>query len=562
VAQASSPRREGDAIASSEGIVIGRVKILIHGRQAVPERTIRRQQVQHEVDRLLSAIAAAAESITQEQQHLLEQESREPLMILDVHRMLINDPDLLHNTRQRIDQSCINAEWALRLEMDAMQHAFAQVKDAYLRNRKYDVEHAGRRILRHLLDGDAAPPELLLPSDGEPLICVGDDFSVSDVVQMWRQGVAGIVTEQGGADAHNIIVARGIGLPALVGATGVLQAVSDDQLMILDAEQNRWLVNPSQPEQQAYRQLSKAIAISKQGLEAFAHQPSLSADQHALKLMANIEFIEEIDMADQVGVDGIGLYRSEFLFINEASMPTEDAQLRSYAEIVRRMQGKPVTMRLLDVGADRPWLYSDLAGHDYGGANPAMGLRGIRLLLRNPPLLERQLSAMIRAADIGPLQILVPMVTLADEMIQVREAADRCAKRLGVTTQPPIGAMIEVPAAALIAEQLASVSDFFSIGTNDLMQYTLACDRNDEEVAAIYQAGDKAIYSLIAQSAAAAKRAHIPISVCGELASNPDWLERFLNLDMDALSMSSSHILPIRRLLKRLRYHPVLGEFD
>ena len=551
--------REGKAIASSEGIVIGRVKKLLHGRQVVPERAISRDQVQAEVDRLMMAIEAACVSIDLEQKHLLSHDSKDPLIILNVHRMLIADPELLDKASQRIHRDRINAEWALRLEMDAIQHAFEQVEDEYLRNRKHDVEHAGRRILRHLIDGSAEHAAVLNSHD-EPVICVGDDISVSDVVSMWRQGVAGIVVEQGGSDAHNIIVARGIGLPALVGATGVLQAVEDDDILVLDAEQGRWLCNPSEAEQQAYRKFIEAISISKQGLEAFAHQPSLSADGHELKLMANIELIEELDMADEVGIDGIGLYRSEFLFINESKMPEEEAQYREYAAIVRRMRGKPVTMRLLDVGGDRPWLYRDLAGHDFAGANPAMGLRGARLLLQNRDVLEQQLAAMMRAADEGSVQILVPMITLVEEMEQIRDVAEQCAKRLGLRQPVPLGAMIEVPSAALIADDLAAVSDFFSIGTNDLMQYTLACDRNDEEVAEIYRAGNRAVLQLIASTAGAAKRAGIPISVCGELAADLEWVETFLNLDMDALSMSASHILTVRRFLKRLVYQPTLQQ--
>jgi len=553
-------RREGRAVASSADIVIGHVRKVLRGHQPVPERAIDHAMIEQEVVRLIEAIDAAVQNIDVERNHLLDTGSKDPLMILDSHRMLIVDPDLLDKSSARIRNDCINAEWALRQELDGIQLMFAQIEDEYLRNRKVDIEHAGRRILDHLM-GDPAKSIGVTSSskhDEEPLIYVGDDFSVSDVVNMWRRGAAGIITELGGSDAHNIIVARGIGLSALVGATGILSDIEDGDSIILDAEQNMWILNPPQSEQLAYVKLKSAISTSKKELEAFACKPSLSADGHALKLMANIEFPEELDMADQVGIDGIGLYRSEFLFINESSMPDEDYQAEQYAQLVRRMNGKPVIMRLLDVGGDRPWLYSDLAGHDYGGANPAMGLRGIRLLLRNPELLKIQLSAMLRASEEGSVQILVPMVTHTEEMEQVRDLAEQCRMRLGFTGSVPIGAMIEVPAAALMAKEMATVSDFFSIGTNDLLQYTLAADRNDEEVAGLYQPGHAAARQLILLVASAAKKAGIPISVCGELAANLEWTTFFLNLDMEYLSMSSSNILAIRRYLSRQTYQPLL----
>jgi len=554
-------RRQGHAVASSAGVVIGRVKKLLHGRQPVVERSIHRDLIELEVARLHSAIEAAGQAIDIERNHLVEGGVSDPLQILDMHRMLITDPELQAKSSARIRDACINAEWALRQEMNAIQSVFEHIEDEYLRNRKDDIEHAGRRILDHLTGTKCESTEAIALADqhgGEPIICVSDDFSVSDVVNMWRCGVAGVVTELGGADAHNIIVARGIGLPALVGAAGILSDIKDGDHLILDGEQNVWILNSSQSEEAAYKKFSAAISISKKELEVFACKPSLSADGRELKLMANIEFPEELDMAEHIGIDGIGLYRSEFLFINESSMPDEDFQAEKYGELVARMDEKPVVMRLLDVGGDRPWLYSDLAGHDYGGANPALGLRGARLLLRNPELLKIQLSAMFRAADEGPVHILVPMLTMAEEMEQIRDIAEQCRRRLGMTQSVPVGAMIEVPAAALIAEEMAKVSDFFSIGTNDLMQYTLAADRNDEEMAAFYKTDHDAILQLIYMTASAAKKSAIPVSVCGELAANPEWTSTFLNLDMAYLSMSASNILGIRRFLNRQIYEPLL----
>jgi phosphotransferase system enzyme I (PtsI) len=554
------PRSQGDAAAASSGIVIGRVHKLMHGRQPIPEIELTAGQLDDEVTRLTAAVEASVAEIDVERDHLSQIGARDPLMILDMHRMMIADPELVDKAKARIMKTCINAEWALRQQMDAIHTVFEQIEDEYLRNRIDDIEQAGRRILRHLL-GQNAPHELLLNSEPEPhhqTIYVGDDFSAGDMVSMWRQGAAGVVTEQGGAGAHNIIIARGIGLPALVGATGILADLQDGDALILDAEQGIWILNAPEHEQNAYDKFIEALHVCQQELQAYATLPSCSKDRHELRLMANIEFPEEMDIATRVGVDGIGLYRSEFLFINESSLPTEEQQFQQYVTLVRHMAGKPTTMRLLDIGGDKPWIYHELEGHEYAGNNPAMGLRGVRWLLREKKLIQTQLRAMLRAAEEGPVQILIPMVSTCAEVEQVRELAVRCHQAMGCSNPVEVGVMIEVPAAVFIADELAKVSDFFSIGTNDLMQYSLATDRADEEVAALYRPEHPAILELIRMTAKAAKKAGIPVSVCGELAANPVWTKTFLNLDMHALSMTLNNILTIRRYLSRQTYQPIL----
>lgn len=553
------PRRQGRAVASSSGIIIGRVQKLLYGRKPIPEHEIDASQVSSEVARLLAAIDQARLEVDVEHQHLLDSGSHDMAMMLDVHRMLIADPELLNRASNRIVENQINAEWALRKEMDAIQQTFEQIKDEYLRNRKDDVEHAGRRVLSYLQGSQSGVHKGLneAKNRSQSIIYVGDDFSVSDMVAMWRHGVAGVVIEQGGVDAHNIIVARGIGLPALVGSVGILKDVEDGDSIILDAEGGQWILNPSREEEANYAQSIESFWLAQMELERFATLDSKSSDGHELKLMANIEFPEELDVAEQLGIDGIGLYRSEFLFMNSDLIPDEQTQYEHYVSIVRRMDGKPVTMRLLDVGGDKPWHFHQLTSGIEGGANPAMGLRGVRLLLRWPDLLRAQLSAMLRAAEEGELHILIPMVTTCDEVIKVRELARACHKALGLKKPISIGTMIEVPASALIAGELAKVSDFFSIGTNDLMQYTLATDRTDDEVAGLYQSGHGAILQLIRLAAEAAKREGIPIAVCGELSAKTEWTETFLNLGMDSLSMSLNRLLLIRKQLSGLSYKPI-----
>lgn len=552
-------RREGYAVASSSGIVIGRAHKLCRGKQPVHKRMLEAAQVEAEVKRLIRAIDAACNEVDVERQHLLEHGSHDMLLLLDAHRMLIDDPELQQRVTQRISEERINAEWALQQEMAAIRQRFEQIDDEYLRNRKDDVEHAGKRILNHLLGNhtDISTRPDTASSANLPAIYVGDDFSVSDIVNIWRHGAAGVVIEQGGIDAHNIIVARGIGLPALVGAGDCLANLEEGEVAILDAERGCWIAAPESHEEAEYRKLISGFDHAQAELDAYACIPSRSSDGHELKLMSNIEFPEELEVAEHIGIDGIGLYRSEFLLLDRPDIPDEEAQYREYAEIVRRMAGKPITMRLFDIGGDKRWHHHELICRAEGCANPALGLRGIRLLLRWPDILEGQLRAMLRAGEEGAIHILVPMVTTEDEVKEVRKIAEHIHRKEGFTQPISIGSMIEVPASAIDAERLAKVSDFFSIGTNDLMQYTLAADRTDEEVATLYKSGHTAILHLIKLAISAAREAEIPVSVCGELSSCPEWTATFLNLGVDSLSMSLNRVLHIRRELSQLTYQPI-----
>ncbi|MDX8406818.1 MAG: phosphoenolpyruvate--protein phosphotransferase [Mariprofundaceae bacterium] len=550
------PRREGGSVAASSGVIIGRVKKRVYGALKVPQREVLSTQLNHEASRLLKAVEAAVTEIDVERKHLLESRNHDSLPLLDAHKMLLSDPELMSSAQARIMDACINAEWALRQEMDAVKEVFDAMEDEYLRQRREDIEQAGSRILRHLMH-DRNGSSDLAPDAGElPVIYVGDDFSPPDVVSLWRRGVGGLVAEQGGADAHNIIVSRGVGMPALVGAAGILDDVENGDTIILDAEQGRWVLNPSDEEQVSYQKFMRAMDVLQDSLQSFAGQPSVSRDGHAMTLMANIEFPEELEIAERIGIDGIGLYRTEFLFMDAPVLPDEDTQYQQYVRLLQAVPGKPVTMRLLDIGGDKVGLYKGILGRDFGGSNPAMGLRGVRLLLSPPEWLDTQLRAMVRASREGPLQILIPMVTRCDEVIRVREMVDACCRSLGLSENIGVGTMIEVPAAVMIADELAEVSDFFSIGTNDLMQYTLAADRTDEDVADIYAAEHPAIRKLIRKTVKAAKKAGIPVAVCGELAANSTWTETFLRMDMDALSMSLNQILSIRRQLSKSTFRP------
>jgi len=373
---------------------------------------------------------------------------------------------------------------------------------------------------------------------------------------MWRLGAAGIVCEQGGMNAHSIIIARGIGLPALIGVSGFLEQVQDGGIMVLDAEREHWTINPSQEEMVQYQRFMVAMDVVRNDLYQFADKPSHSHNGYPMAIMANLEFHEELSVAVELGAEGVGLYRTEFVFMQDAEPLSEERQFEQYAHIVKSMKKQPITIRLLDIGGDKPVLFQQLSGQHYNGENPAMGLRGVRMLLQWPEILKTQLRAILRASQLGQVNILIPMVSNCHEVLQIRAAIEECCQELGIDSQIALGSMIEIPAAALIAEDLAKVSDFFSIGTNDLIQYTLAADRGDEEMGHIYSSDHPAILQLIRQTVHAAKLHNIPVSVCGELAANPEWTQTFLDLGMNSLSMSPNSILMVRRHLSKLDKSP------
>jgi len=545
-------RLEGAAIASSSGVVIGKVQKLVAGREAISERRLLVEELQEEQLRLASAVQSALQELDVEHAHLLALQHQDLVLILEAHRMLLLDPELVDKALNLIADEKINAEWALRRQMDAIVAVFDCIEDDYLRSRKTDVEQVGQRIMCHLM-GQVFSPDSMQADD--PTIIVADDLSPSNIVLLWRQGAAGIICEQGGMNAHAIIIARGIGLPALLGTNNLLKQAQDGDLLLLDAERESWILHPNANEVLQYKRFIAAMDVVRHDLKRFSKRVSESADGHRMNIMANLEFREEVGLAVEMGVEGVGLFRTEFIFMQDAVPPHETRQYEQYADILKGMKGSSVTFRLLDIGGDKPALFQQLSGYHYNGENPAMGLRGIRMLLQWPNVLKAQVRAILRASEYGCVEILVPMVTTCAEMIAVHEMVKKCCNELGIDKNTvPVGCMIEVPAAVMIADELAAVSDFFSIGTNDLIQYTLAADRADEDVCCIYSPEHPAILALIQKTVYAAHKADIPVTVCGELAANPEWTETFLNLGLHGLSMSLNSTLMIRKHLSKLEY--------
>jgi len=550
----SKQRLEGSAVASSSGVVIGKVQKLVAGREAISERRLLAEELQAEQLRLASAVQSALQELDLEHAHLLALQHQDLVLILEAHRMLLLDPELVDKALDLIVEEKINAEWALRRQMDAIVAVFDCIEDEYLRSRKTDVEQVGQRIMCHLM-GQVFRPDSMQADD--PTIIVADDLSPANIVLLWRQGAAGIICEQGGMNAHAIIIARGIGLPALVGTSQLLSQAYDGDVLLLDAERDHWILHPGEEEVRQYQRFIVAMDVVRHDLKAFSKRTSESANGHHMDIMANLEFRDEVELAVELGVDGVGLFRTEFIFMQDTVPPDEMRQSQQYVDIVKAMKGSSVTFRLLDVGGDKPALFQQLSGYHYNGENPAMGLRGIRMLLQWPSVLKAQVRAVLQASEYGDVKLLVPMVTTCEEMLAVHAMVQECCDELGIPKHTvSVGCMIEVPAAVMIADDLAAVSDFFSIGTNDLIQYSLAADRADEDVCCIYNPNHPAILEMIRQTVRAAQKAEIAVTVCGELAANPEWTQTFLNLGIDGLSMSLNSTLMIRKHLSKLNYKP------
>jgi phosphotransferase system enzyme I (PtsI) len=544
-------RYQGDAAASSSGVVVGRVQILVSGESPVEERTLQAHEVLQEQARLDTAIKRASEELQRESQQVTQAGHHEVAAILEAHRLMLDDPEFTGRVRQRISDEQLNAEWALRKHLNLLQRLFATMEDEYFRERFQDVWHLGQRLLQHL---SAQQPLTPIAQHEDSTIFVTLDISPSDVINLWRMGAAGVIADQGGVNAHAIIIARGIGLPMLVGTRTLCKQVEDGDCIILDAERNCYVLDPNQQDLEHSRAFMSAMAAVRHDLQYFAKRPSLSKDHQPLALMANIEFAEEIAAVRAVGADGVGLFRTEFIYLRSPTIPDETSQYEAYRRVVEHMQGKPVVFRLLDIGGDKPALFQQLTGGTAKQENPALGLRGIRLLLAWPEVLEAQLRALLRASLHGPISIMIPMISTVEEVQHVRTLLHHCANELQISSVPSLGSMLEVPAAVMIADELAHASDFFSIGSNDLIQYCMAADRDSDGCGIYYTAEHPAIKKMIELTVQAARKAQIPVSICGELAGSQDWTQTFLDLGIATLSMTAERILPVRRTLSRLNY--------
>jgi phosphotransferase system enzyme I (PtsI) len=535
----------------ARGYAIGRVVVLGATALEVSHYRIGVEQVLLEKKRLADALATTQYEINEMAEGLPSDAPRELAALLNVHGMLLSDPLLADQALALIEDKHYNAEWALTTQGQILGEQFAAIEDEYLRERGSDVRQVIERVLQ-VLSGSKRGLELDHSQDTEDhLIVVAHDISPADMIRLRGARFAGFATDLGGATSHTAIVARSLGVPAVVALGHIRSLVSDGDMVVVDGAHGTVLVNPSRQALEQYRRLQQIHQDERAELSLLKDVPAETLDGIQISLEANIELPDEAELALANGATGIGLFRSEFLFIGRSELPTEEEQYQAYLSVVMTMQQRPVTIRTLDIGADKA-----LDGEATVATNPALGLRAIRYCLAHPDLFATQLRAILRASAHGNVRILIPMVAHMHEVLATRAAIASAKRELdergqAYDTNILIGAMVEVPATAIAIEPFADALDFLSIGTNDLIQYTLAIDRADNEVAALYDPLHPAVLRLIANTINAGVRVGKPVSVCGEMAGDPRLTRLLLGLGLTQFSMHAQQLLDVKREIRQ-----------
>ncbi|HQR20615.1 MAG TPA: phosphoenolpyruvate--protein phosphotransferase [Burkholderiaceae bacterium] len=563
-------RREAlTGVGVARGIAIGRAHLLAPSELDVRQVKIERRDVVHEIARLTRAFAAVQDELDQLRGGIAPDAPSEVRAFLDLHRLILDDALLSEAPRDLIRTRLINAEWALTIQLEEVCRQFEAIDDEYLRERSADVRQVVERVLNALSEG--TPTRVALPkklAPGERLVLVARDLAPADVLHLKDRAdldLAGFVTELGGPTSHTAILARSLGLPAIVGADGARERIAEGDVVVIDADADVVVANPTGDELQEFRRRLRADAEHRIALRRLKGKLARTRDGIAIDLLANIELPEDARDALEAGADGVGLFRSEFLFMDRDDLPSEDEQFEAYAKVARAMKGKPVVIRTLDIGADK--VLTEAARESLGmgrGAprpesNPALGLRAIRYCLAYPDLFLTQLRAILRASEVGTVRILIPMLAHVHEIEQatafVAKAKEQLKERkLKFDARIQMGGMVEVPAAALSLPEFVQRLKFLSIGTNDLIQYTLAIDRTDSTVAHLYDQMHPAVLRLIAQTIRTGTRSRVPVSVCGELAGELDMTELLLGMGLRQFSMHPSQILPVKERLFELSF--------
>jgi phosphotransferase system enzyme I (PtsI) len=535
-------------IGVSGGIAIGRAQLVSHATREVAHYTIPLAQVSSEIERFESAISEVQRELEGLHAALTSGDAPGEFgAFLDVHWMILNDPTLSEAPKRIIAEQRCNAEWALTIQMGVLVEQFEEIEDAYLRERKSDVVQVGERVLKRLM---GRPGTLPAPAAEEQTILVAHDLSPADVIQFKQHRFAAFLTDLGGITSHTAIVARGLNVPAVVATHHARQLIRDGEMVIVDGTNDVVIVNPDRAVLAEYRLKQNELELARQKLLRLRTKRADTLDGIHVELHANIELPEDIEQALKNGATGIGLFRSEFLFLNRTGLPSEDEQFEAFRKVAAGMQGMPVTIRTFDLGADKQ--QADLEGLARVAPNPALGLRAIRFCLAEPRLFLTQLRAILRATHYGNVRILLPMLASASEVDQALAMIDRARESLREQNVPfkydvAVGGMIEIPAAALAMGAFLRKLDFLSIGTNDLIQYTLAVDRADDAVSHLYDPLHPAVLRLIALAIGTATKAKVPIAVCGEMAGEQRLTRMLLGLGLREFSMHPSHLLGVKQ---------------
>lgn len=542
-------------LAVSRGFVMGPAFLYrTRTSEQVPEYRIEPEQVEHEVARLMEALALTRTQICALAQELKKRINGDEATIFDGHLMILDDPTLQGSCKEKIAKDLHNAEAAVKQVSDTYSSIFDAMDDSYLRERAQDVGDIARRILRNL-SGVGSDVHAL--SVEQPCIVVADELSPSEAISLPKHQILGFATDRGSTTSHASLLARALGIPAVVGLGSLSAHVKSGDLLLLDGTRGKVVVNPDSEECAAFEKMMARSRTLTESLEQVTMQPGRTLDVRPVPFLANVDSSTPLADLYTAGAEGIGLYRTEYLWLQEDREPSEEEQTHAYMEVARALpEGQSAAIRVLDLGGDK---MTKSGGMTYREANPFLGNRSIRFLLRNPAVFRRQLRAILRASAHGNVQILYPMIATIDELHAANMELHTCMTELkaeGVPFDESIqrGVMIEIPAAALIADALAKECEFFSIGTNDLIQYTLAVDRVNETVARLYQPTHPAVLQLIDLSITAAHANGLKISVCGETAADPVMAMLFVGMGVDELSMSPNLIRLVKRAVSQISF--------
>ncbi|MCA2977454.1 MAG: phosphoenolpyruvate--protein phosphotransferase [Myxococcaceae bacterium] len=534
-------------IGASPGVAVGQAFVLDAKKLRTPKVRLEASEVDGEVLRLRTAISLSDRQLEELKERLSTGAENEHGLILEAHRMMLHDPVFLVEVTRLIKEDTINAEWAVRRVCRRLRHQFDNLEDEYFRERKSDIEFVADRIVRNLM-GEVVDQELEVPVGA---IVVAHDISPADAAMLVKTGKVGaFVTDLGGQTSHTAIVARARDVPAVVGLGKAAEAIRAGDTLAVDGRRGLVLVNPPEEQLALFREtMRRQLAIEALALKT-AELPSVTVDGARVRLNGNIEFADEIPSLLAHGAEGIGLYRTEFLFLDRPAAPTEEEHYQAYKAVLEAMGERPVTIRTLDLGADKvPGKAREKE------INPALGLRAIRYCLQHREVFRAQLRALLRASVHGNLKVMFPMVSGVSELREARSELEACRSELSRQGVPlgrrfPVGIMVETPSAAWIADRLAQEADFFSIGTNDLIQYSLAIDRQNRDVAYLYRPMHLSILRMVQHIVGAAKGAGIPVAMCGEMAGDASMTLVLLALGLDEFSMTSGQIPTVKRIIR------------